>query len=243
MKVLVIGDSCIDRFCYGDTRPNPEACSFVFKENYSTQNPGMAGNVAEHFKNLNIKYDFVTQKEQIIKTRYVDEKSNYILLRVDNENNVGPCKLKIDVKKYDFIVVSEYAKGFLTTEYLSYLINECQKYNKLIFIDTKKILGPWSHYAWVKINDKEFKYNIDNGAEINYDKTIITLGKDGAKYRDKIYKPKKEVEMRDAVGSGDSFNVFFALYFYKTNNIKKAIEKANYYAGISCSQRGVVSKF
>ena len=43
MSILVIGDSCIDIFIYGDIdRVCPEAPVPVFKPTSQTENPGMA---------------------------------------------------------------------------------------------------------------------------------------------------------------------------------------------------------
>ena len=82
MKVLVIGENSKDIWVYGDvTRINPEAPTPVFIEKYRKENDGMAANCTIHLKHLNIDYDFITQVEPITKTRYVDEKSNYILMQ------------------------------------------------------------------------------------------------------------------------------------------------------------------
>ena len=48
MRILVIGEKCIDEFIYGQcTRLNPEAPTPVFIEKKRIENQGMAGNVAE----------------------------------------------------------------------------------------------------------------------------------------------------------------------------------------------------
>ena len=242
MKILIIGDSCIDKFIYGNVnRLNPEAPTQIFCPSYEIENPGMAANVAEHFKHLNIKYDFITNFEHIYKIRYIDEASNYILLRVDKESLIFPLCEQIDLEFYDFILISDYNKGFLTQDYLESLIFNAIKQNKLVFLDTKKELGDWSQHAWIKINEKEFLQNKKNN--FNKEKTIITMGKAGVRYKDKIIAPEIEITTRDVVGAGDTFQVFFSLYFYKTRDVILSIKKANHYAGIACSSKGVKSNF
>jgi len=88
-KVLVIGEYGIDRFVYGKIeRINPEAPSPVLVPVSTKENLGMAGNVFENLRSLKkFEVDFLRNSFPAIKTRYVDEKSNYILLRVD-ENDI-----------------------------------------------------------------------------------------------------------------------------------------------------------
>jgi D-beta-D-heptose 7-phosphate kinase/D-beta-D-heptose 1-phosphate adenosyltransferase len=244
MKVLIIGDFCIDKFIYGSVdRLNPEAPTPVFVQRRLAQNWGMAGNVAAHFENLGIEYDFIHQKQSIIKTRYVDEKSNYILLRVDDDGSSTPPMFNIDFKQYDFVIISDYCKGFLSESHIDFIVKNANLAGKLVFLDTKKVLGKFSYNAWVKINEKEYEHNLNNNAQINYENTIITLGSKGAKYSGEIFGPGKHIEVRDSVGAGDTFHVFFSLYYHKTKNVGLAINQANHYAGIACSQKGVVSDF
>ena len=60
--------------------------------------------------------EIITNKEQITKTRYVEEKSNQMLLRVDGNDRVSNSfdSSKIDFQYYDAVVVADYDKGFLT---------------------------------------------------------------------------------------------------------------------------------
>lgn len=244
MKVLIIGEFCIDKFVYGSVeRLNPEAPTPVFVETRTNENWGMAGNVAAHFQNLGIDYNFLRQKKDIIKTRYVDEKSNYILLRVDDDGDSTPPMFNIDFKQYDFVIISDYCKGFLSESHIDFIVKRANLAGKLVFLDTKKVLGKFSYNAWVKINDKEYQHNLNNNAHINYENTIITMGGKGAKYNGEIIKPDNQIEVRDVVGAGDTFLVFLSIYYWKTKDIKLAIQKANHYAGIACSQKGVISDF
>jgi bifunctional ADP-heptose synthase (sugar kinase/adenylyltransferase) len=244
MKVLCIGDSCTDKFVYGKVeRLNPEAPTPVFKSSHYISNPGMCGNVANHLKNLNIDYDFITHEEKITKTRFCDSVSNYILLRVDEEPEIKSLPPLINFKDYDLIIISDYNKGFLKEDYIKYMINEAYSLGKNTFLDTKKVLGEWSKNAWIKINEKEYDFNVKNGAIFNKEKLIVTLGSRGAMYKDIIYKPDQEIEVRSVVGAGDTYLVFFALSYDFTKNIEFSLKEGNRFAGIACAHKGVISNF
>ena len=127
-KVLVIGDSCQDIFNYGVcNRLCPEAPVPVFNPTKMIINGGMSINVFENLKSLKIDCDIVTNDHRPIKTRYVDEVSNQMLLRVDEKDVVKRIEEKrlksIDFSKYYAIVISDYNKGFLDEEDIYSLTN------------------------------------------------------------------------------------------------------------------------
>ena len=71
-NVLVIGDSCTDKFTYGTAfRLAPEAPVPVFNPTYSTTNLGMAGNVVANLKALGIITSTLHNSENIVKNRYI----------------------------------------------------------------------------------------------------------------------------------------------------------------------------
>ncbi|MFA5152763.1 MAG: PfkB family carbohydrate kinase [Clostridia bacterium] len=240
-KILVIGDSCTDVFIYGDCyRLNPEAPTPVLKESYRKEYEGMAANVVNNVKALGLDCDFITQKEEIIKTRYIDEKSNYILLRIDNDNLVTPVSRPNTpiFSSYDLVIISDYDKGFLSEKDLQYIF----KYSKLTFIDTKKPIDEWLENAtFIKINAAEYsnpKNNLNFIAK-NKQKFIITIGEGGVLYKNHAHKPKYNVTVRDVVGAGDSFLASLACHYYLNKDIIEAIEFANLCAGEVVAQKGI----
>ena len=81
MKVLVIGDSCTDRFVYGECdRICPEAPVPVFNPEHVVESGGMAWNVQANVRALDMECDIATPEQMPIKTRYVDTKTNQMLL-------------------------------------------------------------------------------------------------------------------------------------------------------------------
>ena len=98
-KVLVIGDVCKDVFHYVKCeRLCPEAPVPVVTVVETKSNDGMAGNVARNIKSLGLEADSICNEEQITKTRYVDDNTNQMFIRVDSQNEVTKLE-NLDRKK------------------------------------------------------------------------------------------------------------------------------------------------
>ena len=238
MKILIVGDTCTDVFIYGDIlRLSPEAPIPVFNPLREDSNDGMAKNVLNNVEALKVDVFSVTNKNSIRKVRYVDTKSNQLVLRVDEHDYCDRIEKEllelIRGNKYrpplsgeieiDAIIISDYCKGFLEKEDIQYI---CEN-NKNVFIDTKKKLGKWIKDAdYIKINELEYKKNhellSENGFE---DKLIVTLGSKGCRYKDKVFNVK-EVPVKDVSGAGDTFIAGLVRGYLDTNNIERAIEFA-----------------
>lgn len=245
MKVLVIGDSCLDKFIYCNIeRICPEAPVPVMNPIRETTNPGMACNVVENLKSLNLEVNLITNPEQITKTRYVDNRSGQMVVRVD-ENDI--CK-RIEIEKtlttiqwdnYDAVVISDYCKGFITEDDIEYIAQS----HPLTFMDTKKQLGNWcNHISFIKINEFEHKKNFEllpNYPQIQ-NKLIITRGKEGCEHMGKIYSVPP-VSVKDVSGAGDTFLAGLVFKYLQTNNIEKAIKFANKCATQIVQKRGVAT--
>ena len=226
-KVLVIGDSCTDIFIYGEIeRISPEAPVPVFKPMNKTENGGMAKNVEANLKVMGCEVDLITNLNDIVKKRYVDDKSNQMVLRVDENDSCERVDgyLLIKLYEYDAIVISDYCKGFLHEEDIEFV---CNTY-KNAFVDTKKMLGGWIKNAlFIKINHREHQKNferIPNYPELE-DKIIVTRGRDGCIFRNKIF-PVKEVPVKDVSGAGDTFLAGLVSEYIKSGNIAKSIKFA-----------------
>lgn len=223
LKILVVGDYCVDIFKYGYcNRLSPEAPVPVFLFDHETKMHGMAGNVLNNIKIFNVKADLLVSNKQTIKERYVDIKSKQHLIRADYELpspelNSGFSKLE----KYDAIVLADYNKGTITKNVFEKIVKQ---YSGPIFIDSKKQdLSIYSHKnSIIKINQQEFeKAKLPSNTEI-----IITLGADGAMHNNVVY-PTKKVEVFDVSGAGDSFMAGLVIQYLLTNNFNDAIKFAN----------------
>ena len=232
MKVLLIGDSCEDRYFYGDVkRLNPEAPVPILEYKRGVTSKGMVLNVRENLMSFGVEVYLSTHPEEIIKTRYIDEKSNQQIMRYDEESKIKP--LSFDFPKewnneYDALVISDYDKGFITQEKLFELSNWFQG---PVFIDTKKICIPGN--AFIKVNEYEFK-------KITHfipDNMIITKGGEGTEYQGKLY-PAEKVKVFDVVGAGDTFLAALTYGYLKYGTIEEAIPLANKAAAVAVSHRG-----
>jgi D-glycero-beta-D-manno-heptose-7-phosphate kinase len=230
-KVLLIGDSCEDEYIYGRCeRISPEAPVPVMNFTKMESKRGMGANVYLNLLSFGIFVDFLTNSEKLVKTRFIDEKSNQQLIRVDKEEKITPLKFPIQLNDYDAIVISDYNKGYVNDDTLDKLVKAS---NCPIFIDSKKTILPRSEKCFIKINDLEY----ENLKDKNYPNLIITKGSDGCIYNNKSY-PSEPVNVYDVVGAGDTFLSALVYGYLNFNNIELAIKLANKAAGIAVQHYG-----
>lgn len=243
MKVLVIGEICVDKFIYCDVkRLSPEAPIPVLNPIKITTNAGMAGNTVANIKALapHAIVSSLTQEENITKTRYVENKSNHMFIRVDEgEEKVSQFKwtslVDIILGETDIVIVSDYDKGFLSNDDLK----EISRKSKLSILDSKRKLTNdiVKGFTFVKLNELESKNNLD----LNTNNIIITLGAKGALYQNNLIPQSNPKQTIDVSGAGDTFTAAFILNYYSSLNVIKAIDYANQMASNVVSKKGVVT--
>ena len=245
IKILVIGELCVDRFVYGNVnRLSPEAPVPVLNPVESIENNGMAGNVVENLKSLidNVEILHWHQHEKIIKTRYVDKKSNHMFIRVDEEGDLIPPLFyltpdqKKTISESDIVIISDYNKGYLSNS----MIETISKIANFVVIDTKRILEHKSveHADFIKLNSMEYKNNKSLADEFPQ-KFIITKGRDGVKYNGKKYESPKPQDTIDVSGAGDTFTASFTLKYFLTKDIDESIMYANEVCADVVNKKGV----
>ena len=160
MKALVIGESCIDKFIYGSAnRMAPEAPAPVIIPQRETCSPGMAANVAQNLRSLGVSVDHLANPNKIMKTRYVDDKTNHLLLRIDTgDAETSPMntitKYYSSLKQYDVVVISDYCKGFVSEDDILMI----STMHDNVFVDTKKRINEcFEHVRCLKINEHEYE--------------------------------------------------------------------------------------
>jgi len=229
-KVLIIGDSCLDKFVYCHiSRICPEAPVPVLNPLYVKQNDGMAGNVFANLSSLGVSCEILTNNEMIVKTRFVDNRSGQMVMRVDENDKSNKIDFflleNVDWGNYDAIVISDYCKGFLTEYDIEYVSIK----HPLTFLDTKKKLGNWAkNIKFIKINEFEHQKNYEQIQTNSYfnKKLIITKGKDGCEYDGSIFSVPV-VSVKDVSGAGDTFLAGLVKEYLDSGNIVKSIEFAN----------------
>lgn len=224
------------------SRLSPEAPIPVFEPTKTITNQGMAGNVVANLNKLGVqKVELITNYEQITKTRYVEYKSNQMLLRVDSNDSVQNSfdVKKVDFESYDAIVVADYDKGFLTNED----IKKIGKKAKLSFIDTKKTidLENFKGYTFVKMNEVEWERCERYGAKYEEwkDNLIVTMSERGCMYKEKRYSVDTSIEVRDLSGAGDTWMASFAYKYTENSDVDESIKFANDNATLVVQKRGV----
>jgi D-beta-D-heptose 7-phosphate kinase/D-beta-D-heptose 1-phosphate adenosyltransferase len=240
--ILVIGDSCNDIFVYGDIeRISPEAPIPVFVPTHTKEHSGMACNVTNNISGLGKSVSMISNKEDIIKKRYIDNRSGQMVLRVDEHDYCKRVDRKVltdeYLKRYNAVIVSDYCKGFLEEDDIQFI---CEN-NDNVFVDTKKKLGSWIESAkFIKINELEYKKNhevLSNGFE---NKLIVTLGSKGCRYNGKLF-PVDEVLVKDVSGAGDTFLAGLVCGYLDTKDIEQAIDFAQKCSKVVVQKHGVVS--
>lgn len=237
VRALVIGETCIDKFIYCEAlRFSPEAPVPVLTQLEVVENPGMSGNVVRNLQSISqIQIKHIHQNQLITKTRFVEKKSNHMFIRFDEgENNIDKFFNNIDFSIYDFVIVSDYDKGFLSNDDLINISKSC----KLSILDSKRKLSPdiIKNFTFIKLNEKELLNNIEFQS---FDNIITTLGSAGSMYGGKIYESPNPQETIDVSGAGDTFTSSFILKYHETKDIEQSIIFANKMSSIVVSKRGV----
>jgi bifunctional ADP-heptose synthase (sugar kinase/adenylyltransferase) len=222
LKVLLIGESCVDEYNYGECRRlSPEAPVPVLDYTKTTLHPGMASNVLQNLESFGCKVDFITNDpEDLRKTRFVDARSKQQLLRVDEGTCVDPLNLKNlkNLDDYDVIIFSDYDKGLIPWSAANYV---CQNYKGKIFVDSKKTDLSCYQNAYIKINEFENQKAFAYSESCSF---IVTLGMKGAKWNGKIY-PAPKVDVYDVSGAGDVFLATLSVVA-TMENIDSAVQKS-----------------
>jgi bifunctional ADP-heptose synthase (sugar kinase/adenylyltransferase) len=239
-KVLVIGESCKDIFIYGKSkRKSPEGSGPVFIPNTEVIGLGMASNTAHNLLAMGVDVDLYSDSGNITKTRYVDEDTNELYIRVDENDSTNRIDIYElpDLVSYDAVVISDYCKGFLTEED----IDKIASMHRLVILDTKKTLGSWcKNITFIKLNRFEAQNNDDiiRENEWLFSKCIITLDGMGASHMGKII-PTDKIKKADVSGAGDTFVAGFVARYLDSENIEESIDWANYCAGQVVKEKGV----
>ena len=239
-NILVIGDKCTDKYIYGECkRLSPEQPIPVLDKTHIEEKPGMAANTEVNLQAFGVNTLLISQREEIVKTRFVDSNSGYQLLRLDETPKVGrianaELRMALLHMNPDAIVISDYDKGYLNDDDLWSL---CHNFNRPIFVDTKKRRLFQKDNVYWKINEKEFN-DLDKDHLPNDTHLIVTLGSRGVKWAGTTFLPQT-VKVFDVCGAGDTFLASLVYQFLKTKDMRKSIDFANRAAAISVTHPGV----
>lgn len=192
--------------------------------------------------------------------------SNHHLIRLDRENlfNITPDIekrlfeiLKEKVVKSDIVLISDYNKGLLTSDFLKKIFELCQIKNIKTIVDPKGI--DFSKYKGVNVikpNKKEaalatgITIKDEQSLELacaelqkitDCDQVIVTLSEEGIAYysENKLNMiPTKALGVIDVTGAGDTVLAALGVSMAKEKAIQEACEFANHAAAIVVSKVG-----
>jgi len=247
MNVAIVGDSFIDRYCFGEVnRISPEAPVPVLDVKRREVRSGGALNVALNLYGLGIspvvftiindgfgKFPFEIVSPvgciPLEKTRFIAQ--NHQLLRVDEPQIYREEDLKRieypSFSEFDIIAFVDYDKGVI-------------KGGKATIVDTKKKdLSVFNGTQILKINKKEYSEAVNKV----FPKSFITQSENGINYYENghfiVNEPANAKEIIDVSGAGDTV---MAIIIYclvnKINNPIKIMKLANKAAGIVISKVG-----
>tara|TARA_Y100000401_G_scaffold110823_1_gene108415 strand:+ start:6456 stop:7253 length:798 start_codon:yes stop_codon:yes gene_type:complete len=256
MNIVVIGECCTDIYVYGSCdRLCPEGPVPVFTPKYREEYSGMAGNTYENIKqmsndedNIELVCQFQSHHNPMMKTRYVDEISNQLLLRIDEEGDSRPLgehtKERIISKfcgygktKADLLIISDYCKGFLSDQDLV----DLSVIAEISILDTKKTLSQRviSSFNFVKLNESEFDRNENVFSKLSNEmRAVITKGSKGVSHMGMEYPPPKVHQTFDVSGAGDVFTAGFGYNLASGKSIGDSIKIAQQYCSKVIQKRG-----
>ena len=194
----------------------------------------------------------------IQKTRVISRGQH--IVRIDKENYSEPTAdeenkaidfISANIRKWDALVFSDYAKGFLSKNLIQEIIDLAKKYNKFVIADTKpKQAFYFRGVSLVSPNLKEAKEFSGEeilervGGEIQKKldcNVLITQGADGMTLfegkRIKHFSAKAK-EVFDVSGAGDTVVGAFALAQAAGADLETAAIIANQAAGVAVSKVG-----
>jgi len=233
LKILLIGDACIDTYVYGTVdRISPEAPVPVFEPKYEIVKDGMAGNVAKNLEALGCTVNFLHGKTSK-KKRIIDARSKQQLLRIDNDELSDAITIDSELPAYDAIIISDYDKGAVSYELVEDLRS---RFKGPIFVDTKKTDLARFNGCFVKINELERKRAISlPGSKW----LIVTHGDKGAVWNGTTLPAEVVGDVTDVTGAGDTFLAAFAYEFLIQEYVQAAVKFAIKAAGITVQHVGV----
>jgi D-beta-D-heptose 7-phosphate kinase/D-beta-D-heptose 1-phosphate adenosyltransferase len=288
VKVLVIGDVMLDRYCWGSVRRiSPEAPVPVVTLNQTTLVAGGAANVAANvaglgatpflvgivgtdaeaeilsavLANVDVSPKFlipIKKRQTTVKTRIIAHQQQVVRLDQENTKPLSQQDVEVVLKRIEkiwdeieIVIISDYAKGFLTEEFLARLIITANQNRKIVLVDPKgqnyskykgaALLTPNQSEAAVACKLEEDEQNIVEKAgnkllvEIKAKSVLITQGENGMTL---FQKGQKSIKIKaaarkvyDITGAGDTVISCLAVALAAGADLVKAAKISNIAAG------------
>ncbi len=214
---------------------------------------------------------FQDGRPTIVKTRLVGQRQQ--LLRIDQEDTKdieSPVAdrvvkaFKQQIKQADVVVLSDYAKGFLTEGLTKALIQEARAAGKPVVLDPRPqhvmrylnsdyITPNWKESLGLLGRTGDFEPTSENVREVGdalrkelRSHVLLTLGPQGIAFFDRdtgefFHMPTAAREVFDVSGAGDTVVAAFALALASDLAHREAVELANLAAGVVVAKLGTAT--
>lgn len=209
-----------------------------------------------------------TDHPTITKTRIIGERQQ--IVRLDFEEKLKIEEEIIDnyfndltklIDKSDIVVISDYAKGFISPYLCKKIISYCNSKEIKVIVDPKgrdwdKYMGAWLITPNIKelgdINGEEIEntdFDVVKAAKhiqykYNIEQLLITRSEKGMSLysnNNSIHIPTHSEEVFDVSGAGDTVVAALALAIASGNELKDAIHISNVAAGVVIKKMGTAS--
>lgn len=246
-KVLVIGDPMVDVYHFGHVdRLSPEAPVPVFVQDRQESRPGGAANVTENLQMLSVRWDSCFPGVRWTeKHRYMV--GNHQLLRVDRDQKYDPAKELLNIEGFDLtgvdaIVLSDYNKGWLSSQFCVSVISRANLAGIPTVVDPKG--DHWGRYQNCTVicpNTLEA-----TNPDVNLFKTVLLKeGPKGLTLKVKGQEPKRfpatAKSVFDVTGAGDTVVAVVACALAAKASLEDAAVLANLAAGHVVGQVGTAT--
>jgi D-glycero-beta-D-manno-heptose-7-phosphate kinase len=205
-------------------------------------------------------------RRTILKTRVVARHQQVV--RIDRESKMTPTAEQCDallarleemLPKLDAIILSDYAKGFLTQAFVSALCQGAARLSRIVTVDPSPrnpIL--WEGVTAVKPNLKEARAAAGLGEDADCGEAgaallkqwgagmvLITMGEHGMELfrpgRAAYHTPTRAREVFDVSGAGDTAIALFTLGLAAGATPEEAAELANHASGVAVGKLGTAT--
>ena len=203
-----------------------------------------------------VKTRIIAHSQQVAR---IDQESSSQILAETEEKNWR--KIKKLVLKTDIVILSDYAKGFLSNKLIERLITSAKSENKLVLVDPKgKNFSKYKYADIITPNQRETaeacgmeridstsieKYGKKLVSELKLKALLVTRGEDGMMLLESktktLYLNASAREVYDVTGAGDTVIATLAVALCAGMNLAGAAELANVAAGLVVEQVGTTA--
>lgn len=245
VRALSIGDAMIDRYYFGHAdRLSPEAPVPIFVHDREEDRQGGAANVSHQLLALGVRCDINHGPHPCIKRRYICNAQQ--VFRIDEDHFCIPSGMDIMrlcgvLSRYDVVVISDYAKGWVSSQLAEEVIRVARGMNLPVVVDPKG--RNWDKYLGCTLicpNHLEMANCISDIAE--FEGVLLKRGPDGMSL---LLRGKGEIQIAsharhvyDVTGAGDTVVAVAAAAIGARATLEQAARLASMAAGVVVGEVG-----